>query len=60
MTMTESEITIRDAAETDIPAIQAIYSHYVLHGLASFEIERTYLAEMTRRFPLLVTAAIPF
>ncbi|MFM0640023.1 GNAT family N-acetyltransferase [Paraburkholderia metrosideri] len=28
---------IRDAAEVDLPAIQAIYAHHVLTGVASFE-----------------------
>ena len=32
-------VTVRDAAEADLPAIQAIYAHHVLHGLASFEEE---------------------
>jgi L-amino acid N-acyltransferase YncA len=30
-------VLIRDAAEADMAAVQAIYSHHVLHGLASFE-----------------------
>lgn len=29
--------TIRDATQADLEAIQAIYAHHVLHGLASFE-----------------------
>jgi phosphinothricin acetyltransferase len=28
---------VRDACEDDLPAIQAIYAHHVLHGLATFE-----------------------
>lgn len=28
---------VRDAADSDWPAIQALYAHHVLHGLASFE-----------------------
>jgi L-amino acid N-acyltransferase YncA len=28
---------LRDATEDDLPAIQAIYAHHVLHGVASFE-----------------------
>ena len=28
---------VRDAREDDLPAIQKIYAHHVLHGLASFE-----------------------
>jgi phosphinothricin acetyltransferase len=29
--------TVRKATEADLPAIQAIYAHHVLHGTASFE-----------------------
>jgi L-amino acid N-acyltransferase YncA len=29
--------TVRDARDDDLPAIQAIYAHHVLHGLATFE-----------------------
>ncbi|HVQ03602.1 MAG TPA: GNAT family N-acetyltransferase, partial [Burkholderiaceae bacterium] len=32
-----AEVLVRDAAETDMQAIQAIYAHHVLHGLATFE-----------------------
>ena len=28
---------VRDAREDDLPAIQKIYAHHVLHGRASFE-----------------------
>ena len=30
-------VVIRDAAEADLPAIQALYAHHVLNGLATFE-----------------------
>lgn len=30
-------VIVRDSADADVPYIQAIYAHYVLHGLASFE-----------------------
>ncbi len=59
------EFTFRDAAEADLPAIQAIYAHHVLHGTGTFEEEAPDLAEMTRRwcevrergFPWLVAVA---
>ena len=41
---------VRTAAPQDLPAIQAIYAHHVLHGLASFEEEAPPLEEMRRRF----------
>jgi phosphinothricin acetyltransferase len=36
-TGTRSAPSIRDASEADLPAIQAIYAHHVLTGVASFE-----------------------
>ncbi|MFM0718992.1 GNAT family N-acetyltransferase [Paraburkholderia strydomiana] len=36
-TDTRSAPSIRDATEADLPAIQAIYAHHVLTGVASFE-----------------------
>jgi phosphinothricin acetyltransferase len=33
----ESTITVRDATNADIPAIEQIYAREVLHGLATFE-----------------------
>lgn len=38
-----------DATEEHIPAIQTIYAHWVLHGLASFEEVPPEAAEMNRR-----------
>ncbi|UFN46997.1 N-acetyltransferase family protein [Roseomonas sp. OT10] len=40
---------IRDAADTDIPAIAAIYAHHVLHGTGTFEETPPDEAEMGRR-----------
>ncbi|HEY2020888.1 N-acetyltransferase family protein [Paraburkholderia sp.] len=37
MAPTPNSPHIRDASEADLPAIQAIYSHHVLTGVASFE-----------------------
>ena len=41
--------TVRDSGDEDIPAIQAIYAHHVLHGLASFEEAPPDAAEIGRR-----------
>jgi hypothetical protein len=30
-------VQVRPALPEDLPAIQAVYAHHVLHGLASFE-----------------------
>jgi phosphinothricin acetyltransferase len=40
---------IRDTEETDMPAIQAIYAHAVLHGLATFEEVPPSIDEMVSR-----------
>lgn len=41
---------VRSAIERDLTAIQAIYPHEVLHGLATFEEVPPTLAEMTDRW----------
>ncbi len=50
---------IRDSREADIPAIAAIYGHWVTHGLASFETEPPGAAEMARRRAALLDAGFP-
>ncbi|MDI4633607.1 N-acetyltransferase [Pelomonas sp. V22] len=42
-------LQIRPSLDADLPAIQAIYQHAVLHGTGTFETEVPDLAEMTRR-----------
>jgi L-amino acid N-acyltransferase YncA len=37
MHITANALRVRDATEADLPAIQAIYAHHVLTGVASFE-----------------------
>lgn len=51
---------VRDATESDIPAIQAIYAHHVLHGAASFEEEPPDRAEMLRRFREIRAKGMPY
>ncbi|UCG96553.1 MAG: N-acetyltransferase [Burkholderiales bacterium] len=51
---------LRAATSADIAAIQAIYAHHVLHGLASFEIEPPSAAEMHRRFESLTGDGYPY
>jgi L-amino acid N-acyltransferase YncA len=51
---------VRPAAPQDLPAIQAIYAHHVLHGLASFEEEAPPLAEMRRRFEEVTAGGLPY
>ncbi len=41
---------IRDATQADVPDIQAIYAHHVLHGAGTFEEEPPAVEEMAARF----------
>ena len=51
---------VRPALPDDLPAIHAIYSHHVLHGLASFEEEPPSLEEMRRRFDDVCARRLPY
>jgi phosphinothricin acetyltransferase len=51
---------LREATRADVPAIQAIYAHHVLHGLASFEIEPPSTAEMRRRYETITGGGYPY
>jgi phosphinothricin acetyltransferase len=42
-------LILRDARDDDMPAVQAIYSHHVIHGTASFELEAPTLQQMFQR-----------
>jgi phosphinothricin acetyltransferase len=55
-----SLITIRDAVEADVPAIQAIYAHHVLHGLASFEETPPGVAELMARRAAVLAQGLPY
>jgi len=41
---------VRNAADADIPDIQAIYAHHVLHGTGTFDEVPPSVEEMTERF----------
>ncbi len=51
---------IRDARAADLPAIQPIYAHHVLHGLASFEETPPDAAELRRRFDEVRGRGLPY
>jgi phosphinothricin acetyltransferase len=53
-------LQLRPAAPADLPAIQAIYAHHVLHGLASFEEEPPALEELRRRHDDCVRRGLPW
>lgn len=52
--------SIRDATHGDIPAIQAIYAHHVLHGLASFEEVPPGVDEMRVRYESVRDSGKPY
>jgi phosphinothricin acetyltransferase len=51
---------VRDAVATDIPAITAVYDHYVRTSLATFEETPLTLAEMTQRCNGVTAAGLPY
>src|SRR5258708_12836196 len=51
---------VRDACDDDMPSVQAIYAHHVLHGTASFEEEPPPLAEMQRRRGDVLARGLPY
>ena len=51
---------IRDAAPDDLPAIQRIYAHHVLHGVGSFEETPPSLETMLARFDLVKSRGLPW
>ena len=51
---------VRDALETDVPALAEIYSHHVRHGLASFELDPPDTAEMARRRAYATELGLPY
>ncbi len=51
---------VRTAALQDLPAIQSIYAHHVLKGMASFEEEAPPLGEMRRRFEEVSRHGLPY
>jgi L-amino acid N-acyltransferase YncA len=51
---------IRPAIEADLPFVTEIYAHAVLHGTATFELTPPDLAEMTRRYRVLMDGTFPY
>lgn len=58
--MISGRILVRDAAEADMAAVQAIYTDHVLHGSASFEETPPEVAEMLRRRAAIVEVGLPY
>ncbi|WP_428606626.1 N-acetyltransferase family protein [Sedimenticola sp.] len=55
-----SGITVRDAAEADIPVIEQIYAREVLHGLATFEEIPPTVAELRSRWEDVLNLGFPY
>ena len=58
--MPANNVSIRPATPGDLPAIQAIYAHHVLHGLASFEEIPPHIDEIRRRFDEVRSRGLPY
>jgi L-amino acid N-acyltransferase YncA len=53
-------VLVRPATAADCAAIQAIYAHHVLHGLASFEETPPSVQEMRGRFDEVTARGLPY
>jgi phosphinothricin acetyltransferase len=53
-------LTIREAANEDMEAVQSIYAFHVLHGLASFEETPPTTAEMIARRSAVAASGLPW
>lgn len=51
---------LRSATDADLPAITAIYAHWVQHGTGSFELEAPTLEEMSRRRTDVLGKGLPY
>jgi L-amino acid N-acyltransferase YncA len=58
--MSEPAFSIRPAAAADFAAIQRIYAHHVLNGLASFEETPPDAAELMQRWRTIADAGLPY
>jgi phosphinothricin acetyltransferase len=56
----EAAISVREATNADMAAIQRIYSHHVLHGSASFEEVPPSVAEMCARRESVLELGLPY
>lgn len=53
-------LTLRDATEADVAAIQTIYAHHVLNGVATFEMTPPSVEEMLARFRGIRSQDMPY
>jgi L-amino acid N-acyltransferase YncA len=55
-----ADMLVRDAVEQDLGAIREIYSHYVLHGLATFEETPPTVEELDERMRKIRFQGLPY
>ena len=60
MTVDAKTTLVRDAVAGDVAAIQSIYAHHVLNGLASFEEVPPDAAEIARRMQEVRSLGLPY
>ena len=53
-------LIVRDATKSDMPAIETIYAHEVLHGLATFEEVPPKAAELVTRRESVLSLGLPY
>lgn len=53
-------VLVRDSRDADVPAVAAIYAHWVLHGLASFELDPPGVGEVGRRRAAVLAGGYPY
>lgn len=58
--MVKTAVVVRDAREADMSAVQNIYAHHVLHGLASFEETAPSTTEMIGRRESVLKLGLPY
>jgi len=53
-------VCLRDALEADLPAVQGIYAHHVLHGLGTFEELPPPVDDIKGRHAAIMAAGLPW
>ena len=52
-------LSLRPAGAADMPAVQAVYAHHVLHGFGTFEETPPPVEEMARRHAAVAGYGLP-
>lgn len=58
--MANIPVTVRPATESDIPAIQAIHSYYVLNSLITFSIVPSTEDELLSKYKSVISQGLPY